>query len=49
MNAFLAGLHDHIAIRILEMFPGPQSLFAIQTITSRIDNRVSTHRQFSNL
>ena len=49
MDAFLAGLHDHIATRILEMFPGPQTLFAMQTIASRIDNRISTHRQFSNL
>ena len=49
MDAFLAGLHDHIATRILEMFPGPQTLLAMQTIASRIDNRISTHRQFSNL
>ena len=48
MDTFLAGLHDHIDTRILEMFPGPQSLFAMQTIASRIDNCISTHRQFSN-
>jgi len=44
MDAFLAGLHDHITTRILEMFPGPQTLFAMQTIESRIDNRISTNR-----
>ena len=49
MDAFLLGLNDQIATRILEMFPGPQSLFAMQTIAARIDCRLSTHRQFSNL
>ncbi|OUM61267.1 hypothetical protein PIROE2DRAFT_25020, partial [Piromyces sp. E2] len=48
MDAFLAGLNDQIATRILEMFPIPQSLFAMQTIASRIDGRLSTHRQFFN-
>ena len=47
MDAFLAGLNDQIATRILEMFPGPQSLFAMQTIASRIDSRISAHRQFA--
>ena len=46
MDAFLAGLNDQIATRILEMFPGPRSLFALQTIASRIDSRLSTHNQF---
>jgi len=46
MDAFLDGLHDQIATRILEMFPGPQSLFELQTIASRIDFRLSTHKQF---
>ncbi len=32
MDAFLAGLNDQIATRILEMFPGPQSLLAMQTL-----------------
>ena len=49
MDAFLAGLHDQIATRILEMFPGPQSLFALQTIASRIDSRLSTIRNSSEL
>jgi len=48
MDAFLSGLNDQIATRILEMFPGPQSLFSMQTIASRIDCRLSTHRQFFN-
>ena len=46
MDAFLAGLNDNIATRILEMFPGPQSLFSLQTIASRIDLRLSTHNQY---
>jgi len=48
MDAFLNGLHNQIAMRILEMFPGPRSLFSLQTIASRIDCRLSTHREFSN-
>jgi len=48
MDAFLNGLNDQIATRILEMFPGPRSLFDMQTIASRIDCRLSTHRQFFN-
>jgi hypothetical protein len=49
MDAFLDGLQDQIATRILEMFPGPRSLFAMQTIASRIDSRISNHRNFNNL
>ncbi len=48
MDAFLNGLNDQIATRIYEMFPGPRSLFALQTIASRIDNRLASHRQFFN-
>ena len=48
MDAFLVGLNDQIATRILEMFPGPRSLTAMQTIASRIDGRLSAHRQFTN-
>jgi len=48
MDAFLAGLHDQIATRILEMFPGPRTLSAMQTIAARIDSRISTNRQFFN-
>jgi len=39
MDAFLVGLNDQIATRILELFPGPRSLAVIQTIASRIDDR----------
>lgn len=46
MDAFLAGLNDQIATRILEMFPGPRTLLSMQTIASRIDSRISTQRQF---
>jgi len=42
MDAFIAGLNDQIATKILEMFPGPQSLYALQTITARLDSRLST-------
>ena len=48
MDAFLYGLNDQIAIRIYEMFPGPRSLSAIQTIAFRIDNRLATRRQIPN-
>jgi len=47
MDIFLAGLHDQIAIRILEMFPRPRSLTAMHTIASRINGRLSAHRNFS--
>jgi len=48
MDAFIAGLNDQIATKILEMFPGPQSLYALQTIASRLDSWLSTRRQFFN-
>ncbi len=49
MDAFMAGLNEQVATRILEMFPGPQNLFAMQTIASRIDSRLHTNRNFFNL
>ena len=48
MDAFLVGLNDQVATRILEMFPGPRTLIAMQTIASRIDSRLSAHKQFFN-
>jgi len=48
MDAFLAGLNEQIATKILEMFSGPSSLFNMQIIASRIDSRISTHKQFFN-
>eukprot|EP00833_Pecoramyces_ruminatium_P008767 jgi/Orpsp1_1/1182799/evm.model.c7180000082704.1 len=48
MDAFIAGLQDSIATRILEMFPGPRNLLSLQTIAARIDSRISTRRQFFN-
>jgi len=48
MDAFLAGLNDQIANRILEMFPGPKSLSAMQTIAARIDSRIAANRNFFN-
>ena len=48
MDAFLYGLNDQIATRIYEMFPGPRSLTALQTIASRIDSRLAARRQFPN-
>ena len=48
MDAFLAGLNDQIANRILEMFPGPRSLSAMQTIAARIDSRIAANRNFFN-
>ena len=44
----LAGLNDNVAFRILEMFPGPRTLFTMQTIASRIDSRLYVQKQFSN-
>jgi len=32
MDAFLNGLNDQITTKIYEMFSGPRSLFALQTI-----------------
>jgi len=46
MDAFIAGLQNSIATKILEMFPGPRNLLSLQTIAARIDSRISTHRQF---
>jgi len=46
MVTFMAGLLDPIATRILEMFPGPRNLFALQTIATRIGSRLSAHRNF---
>ena len=46
MDAFIAGLHNQVAERILDLYPGPRTLIALQTIASRIDSRISTHRQF---
>jgi len=37
MDAFLVGLNDQIAIRILEMFPSLRSFIAMRTIASRIE------------
>jgi len=48
IDAFLAGLHDQIATKILEMFPRPRSLSAMQTIAARIDSWILTNRQFFN-
>ena len=48
MDAFLNGLNDQIITKIYQMFPGPRSLFALQTIASRIDSHIAAHRQFSN-
>jgi len=48
IDAFLNGLNDQIITKIYQMFPGPRSLFALQTIASRIDSHIAAHRQFSN-
>ncbi len=48
MDAFMEGLNDQVANRILEMFPGPRNLSSMQTIASRIDSRLATHRHLSN-
>ena len=47
MDAFIEGLHHQVAIKILEMFPGPRSLTALQTIASRIDSRLSNNPIFT--
>ena len=49
MYAFITGLNDQMATKILEMFPEPQSLYALQIIAASIDSRFSTRRQFFNL
>jgi len=41
-------LNDQIATKIHEMFPGLQSLYALQTIAARIGSRLSSRRQFFN-
>eukprot|EP00833_Pecoramyces_ruminatium_P010785 jgi/Orpsp1_1/1184817/evm.model.c7180000091086.1 len=46
MDAFIAGLNNQVATRILEMFPGPRNLLALQTIASRIDARLTVNQQF---
>ncbi|OUM68908.1 hypothetical protein PIROE2DRAFT_23965, partial [Piromyces sp. E2] len=46
MDAFIAGLNQQVALRILEMFPGPRDLLSLQTIASRIDSRLSTRNTF---
>jgi len=48
MDPFLYGLNDQIATKIYEMFPGPRSLLALQTIASRLDNGIAAHKQFSS-
>ena len=46
MNAFIAGLHQQVALKVLEIFPGPRNLLALQTIASRIDSRLFANKQF---
>jgi len=46
MDAFAAGLNQQDAVKILEMFPGPQDLVSLQTIAAIIDSRISTHVNF---
>jgi len=46
MDAFIAGLNNQVATKIIEIFPGPKSLLALQTIASRIDARLSTTQKF---
>ena len=45
MDAFVAGLQDQVATRILELFPGPETLSELQTIASRIDSRIACNRK----
>jgi len=47
IDAFIAGLHNQIAVKILEMFPGPRNLSALQTIASRIDSRIHSNQLFT--
>jgi len=44
MDTFMASLNDNVASRILEMFPGPRNLFAMQIFASRIDSRLYVYR-----
>ncbi len=46
MDAFTAGLQNQVANRILEMYPGPQTLIGLQTVAARIDARISNQRNF---
>ncbi len=48
MDAFIAGLHQQVALRILELYPGPRDLISLQTIASRIDSRLNTRKLFFN-
>lgn len=48
MDAFIAGLNNQVALKILEMFPGPRDLISLQTIASRIDSRLATRKIFLN-
>ena len=48
MDAFISDLNQQVAIRILEMFPGPRDLTALQTIASRIDSRLYSQRSYFN-
>jgi len=46
MDAFIDGLHQQVALKVLELFPGPRDLISLQTIASRIDSRLSAKRTF---
>ncbi len=48
MDAFLSGLNQQVAVKILEMFPGPRDLASLQTIASRIDSRLYSQRFYFN-
>ena len=48
MDAFISGLNQQVAVRILEMFPGPRDLTSLQTIASRIDSRLYSQRFYFN-
>jgi len=48
MDAFIEGLNQRVAIKILEMFPGPNDLISLQSIAARIDSRLYAHSQFFN-
>jgi len=41
MDAFVAWLNQQIAIKILEMSPGPKDPFSLQTIASWIDSKLT--------
>jgi len=46
MDAFIAGLNQQVALKVLEIFPGPRDLLSLQAIASRIDSRLFTNKQF---